>query len=170
MLSNWQKSFVLMLESEGGFVNHPNDPGGMTNLGVTQSVWNKFIGRQSTEQEMRALTPEIVEPLYKSQYWDKCRCDDLPSGVDYLVFDFAVNAGPGRSAMILQTSVGTNPDGGIGPLTLDAVNKCHPSELINDYSREKENFYRSLTTFGTFGKGWMSRITKVKVNALLMVQ
>jgi len=163
--SNWQKSFELMLASEGGYVNHPSDPGGMTNLGVTKRVWEEWVGRESNEKEMRSLTPEMVEPLYKRKFWDACKCDDMPSGIDYLVFDFAVNAGVGRSAKILQTAVGVTPDGGIGPITLAAVKAQDPAELVQKFSDAKEAFYRSLNTFDTFGKGWLNRVAAVKIKA-----
>jgi lysozyme family protein len=163
--SNWNNAFKMMLASEGGYVNHPSDPGGMTNLGVTKRVWEEWVGRESNEKEMRSLTPEMVEPLYKRKFWDACKCDDLPSGIDYLVFDFAVNAGCGRSAKILQTAVGVTPDGGIGPMTLAAVNAIPETELIEKFSQGKEDFYRSLNTFETFGKGWLNRVAAVKVKA-----
>jgi lysozyme family protein len=163
--SNWQKAFELMLQSEGGYVNHPSDPGGMTNLGVTKRVWEEWVGRESNEKEMRSLTPEMVAPLYKRKFWDACHCDLLPSGIDYLVFDFAVNAGPGRSAKILQTAIGVPADGGIGPVTLAAVNKEDPAALIEKFSDAKESFYRSLNTFETFGKGWLNRVAAVKIKA-----
>lgn len=170
MQSNWQKSFELMLKSEGGYVNNPADPGGMTNLGVTKATWENWIGRESDEAEMRALTPEKVEPLYKRKFWDMCKCDDLPDGIDYLVFDFAVNAGPGRSAKILQTAVSVTPDGGIGPMTLAAVAQHSPADLIEKFSQSKEDFYRSLNTFATFGKGWLNRVAHVKQLATEMVK
>jgi lysozyme family protein len=169
MQSNWQKSFEMMLKSEGGYVNNPADPGGMTNLGVTKATWENWVGRESDGAEMRSLTPEKVAPLYKNKFWDMCRCDDLPSGVDYLVFDFAVNAGPGRSAKILQTAVGATPDGGIGPMTLAAVAKYDANELVEKFSQAKEDFYRSLPTFGTFGKGWLNRVADVKLKASSML-
>ena len=167
--SNWQKAFEQMLASEGGYVNHPSDPGGMTNLGVTKRVWEEWVGRESNEKEMRSLTPEMVEPLYKRKFWDACKCDELPSGIDYLVFDFAVNAGVGRSAKILQTAVGATPDGGIGPMTLASVNAIPEAELIEKFSQAKEDFYRSLNTFETFGKGWLNRVAAVKVKATSML-
>jgi lysozyme family protein len=114
---------------------------------------------------MRSLTPEMVEPLYKRKFWDACKCDDMPSGIDYLVFDFAVNAGVGRSAKILQTAVGVTPDGGIGPITLAAVKAQDPAELVQKFSDAKEAFYRSLNTFETFGKGWLNRVAAVKIKA-----
>ena len=167
--SNWDNAFKLMLASEGGFVNHPSDPGGMTNLGVTKATWENWVGRASDEKEMRGLTPEKVEPLYKKKFWDACRCDELPSGIDYLVFDFAVNAGPGRSIKTLQSAVGATPDGGIGPMTLAAVNSFSETELVDKFSQAKEDFYRSLNTFETFGKGWLNRVAAVKIKASSML-
>ena len=167
--NNWKRSFELMLKSEGGFVNHPQDPGGMTNLGVTKRVWEQWVGRESNEKEMRSLTPAMVEPLYKRKYWDACKCDDLPEGLDYLVFDFAVNAGPGRSIKTLQSAVGTTPDGIIGPKTLAAVRAIDPHELIEKFSVAKTEFYESLPTFPTFGRGWLNRVADVKVKASNML-
>jgi lysozyme family protein len=169
MLSNWDNSFKLMLKSEGGFVNHPSDPGGMTNLGVTKATWENWVGRESDEAEMRGLTPEKVEPLYKKKYWDAVRSDELPVGLDYLLFDFAVNAGAGRAIKTLQTAIGVTPDGGFGPMTMAAVQAVEPNELIERFSQAKEDFYRSLTTFATFGKGWLNRVADVKVKASAML-
>ena len=169
MISTWDNAFNLMLKSEGGFVNHPSDPGGMTNLGVTKATWENWVGRASDEAEMRSLTPEKVEPLYKKKYWDAVRADDLPVGLDYLVFDFGVNAGPGRAIKVMQSAVGVTPDGGFGPMTLAAVQAIDPVELIEKFSQAKEDFYRSLGTFATFGKGWLNRVADVKVKANSML-
>jgi len=167
--SNWQKSFDLMLASEGGYANHPSDPGGMTNLGVTKRVWEEWVGRESNEKEMRSLTKEMVEPLYKRKFWDACRCDDLPLGIDYLVFDMAVNAGVGRSAKLLQHCVGVSADGAIGPITITAVKSKDPEELIEKFSEARELFYRGLTTFDVFGKGWLNRVEASKIKASSML-
>ena len=169
MNNNWKQAFELMLASEGGFSNHPSDPGGMTNLGVTKATWENWVGRKSDEAEMRGLTPEKVEPLYKKKYWDAVRGDELPAGISYLLFDFAVNAGVGRSIKTLQTAVGVTPDGGFGPMTMAAVQAVEPNELIERFSQAKEDFYRSLTTFATFGKGWLNRVADVKVKASAML-
>ena len=169
MNNNWQKSFELMLKSEGGYVHHPSDPGGRTNLGVTQATWENWVGRGSDEAEMRGLTPEKVEPMYKKKFWDAVRGDELPMGLDYLMFDFAVNAGAGRAIKTLQTAVGVTPDGGFGPMTMAAVQAVDPNELIERFSQAKEDFYRSLTTFATFGKGWLNRVADVKVKASAML-
>jgi len=154
-----------MLASEGGYVHHPSDPGGRTNLGVTQRVWEEWVGRESNEKEMRSLTPEMVEPLYKRKFWDAVRGDELPAGISYLIFDFAVNAGVGRSIKTLQSAIGVTPDGGFGPMTMAAVQAIDPVELIEKFSQGKEDFYRSLNTFETFGKGWLNRVAAVKVKA-----
>jgi lysozyme family protein len=169
MNNNWKQAFDLMLKSEGGYVYHPSDPGGRTNLGVTQATWENWVGRGSDEAEMRGLTPEKVEPLYKKKYWDAVRGDELPAGISYLLFDFAVNAGVGRSIKTLQTAVGVTPDGGFGPMTMAAVQAVDPNELIERFSQAKEDFYRSLTTFATFGKGWLNRVADVKVKASAML-
>lgn len=169
MKSTWHLAFEHLLQSEGGFTDDPRDPGnklpdgrpGSTNLGVTQAVWEQHIGRQVTHDEMKALTPDDVNPLYKKQYWDSIRGDDLPAGIDYLVFDMAVNSGPGRAAMTLQKCVGAKPDGAIGPATLAAVSNANLDKLIDDYTQARLEFMRSLPTWQTFGRGWERRVKEV---------
>jgi lysozyme family protein len=136
---------------------------------VTKRVWEEWVGRESNEKEMRSLTSEMVEPLYKRKFWDAVRGDELPAGISYLIFDFAVNAGVGRSIKTLQSAVGVTPDGGFGPMTMAAVQAIDPVELIEKFSQAKEDFYRSLNTFETFGKGWLNRVAAVKQKATSMV-
>ena len=162
MLSNFPASLALVLKAEGGFVNHRNDPGGMTNLGVTRNVWREWVNRDVDEAEMRSLTPELVTPLYKARYWDACKCDDLPRGVDYCVFDSAVNMGSGRAAKLLQAALGVTADGSIGRATIAAATAADPVELLEAFSLGKEAFYQSLPTFATFGKGWLNRVAQVQ--------
>ena len=162
MLSNFPAALALVLQSEGNFVNHKNDPGGMTNLGVTRNVWREWVNRDVDEAEMRSLTPELVTPLYKARYWDSCKCDDLPRGVDYAVFDSAVNMGPGRAAKLLQAALGVTADGSIGRATIAAATAADPAELLEAFSLGKEAFYQSLPTFATFGKGWLNRVAHVQ--------
>jgi lysozyme family protein len=171
MQTNFDKCFELMLAHEGGYVDHPKDPGGRTNLGVTQHVWEEWMGRPVSEKEMRALTPIMVKPLYKRKYWDAVRADDLVAGVDYCVFDVAVNSGPGRAIKFLQSCVGTTPDGGFGPATLAAVKKAEedPARLVELYCAKRLEFLQSLKTFETFGKGWSRRVQEVKDKALKML-
>ena len=162
MLSNFPVSFALVLKSEGGFSNHRNDPGGMTNLGVTRNVWKEWVNRDVDETEMRSLTPELVTSLYKQRYWDACKCSDLILGIDYAVFDCAVNMGPGRAAKLLQAALGVKADGIIGRATIAAATAADPVELLEAFSLGKEAFYQSLPTFSTFGKGWLNRVAKVQ--------
>jgi len=170
MTDNFDKCFELMLAHEGNYVDHPKDPGGRTNLGVTQRVWEEWMGRPSNEKEMRALTPLMVKPLYKRKYWDAVRADELVSGVDYCVFDVAVNSGPGRAIKILQDCVGATVDGGFGPATMALVKKAssEPNKIIELYCAKRLEFLQSLRTFETFGKGWSRRVAEVKEKALKM--
>ena len=160
-----------MLAHEGGYVHHEKDPGGRTNHGVTQRVWEEWVGHEVDEKQMRALTHEMVAPLYKRKYWDACRADDLVAGVDYVVFDVAVNSGPGRAIKFLQSCVGVTADGGFGPATLAAVKKSEedPARLIEMYCAKRLEFLQSLKTFETFGKGWSRRVQEVKDKALKML-
>ena len=171
MNNNFETCFALILAHEGGYVDHPRDPGGRTNLGVTQHVWEEWLGRPVSEKEMRALTPMMVKPLYKRKYWDACRADDLVAGVDYAVFDVAVNSGPGRAIKFLQSCVDVTVDGGFGPATLAAVKKAeeNPTRLIELYCAKRLEFLQSLRTFETFGKGWSRRVQEVKDKALKML-
>ena len=117
MKESWEQIFESVIKSEGGFVDHPSDPGGMTNLGVTRAVYSRWLGREATEQEMRDLTKKDVSPIYKQWYFDAINGDDLPAGIDYSVCDIAINSGPSRAAKMLQKCVGAKPDGAIGPVT-----------------------------------------------------
>jgi lysozyme family protein len=168
MKDNFDFALKAILHHEGGFVNHPKDPGGMTNLGVTKKVWEEWVGHEVDEKAMRNLTPEIVGPMYKVKYWDKIKGDDLPAGVDYVVFDAAVNSGPGRAAKWLQACVGVEPDGGIGPKTLAAVNAFDASQLVEDYAKRRLSFLMDLQTWDTFGKGWGRRVAEVQKTGLDM--
>jgi len=171
MQSNFDVCFEKMIAHEGGYVDHPQDPGGRTNLGVTQRVWEEWMGRPVSEKEMRALTPTMVKPLYKRKYWDAIRADELVDGVDYCVFDVAVNSGPGRAIKFLQSCVGVTADGGFGPATLAAVEKAEedPARLVELYCAKRLEFLQSLKTFETFGKGWSRRVAEVKDEALKML-
>ena len=160
MQSNYDKCLKAILHHEGGYVNHPKDPGGETNLGVTKRVYEEHGGTK----DMKDLTVEDVAPIYKKGYWDKMKGDDLPSGLDLCVFDFGVNAGPGRSAKYLQTMIGTVADGGIGPNTLKAVanyvEEVGLEQAVENFQEARQGYYEKLSTFDTFGKGWTRRVTE----------
>ena len=168
--ANWEKAFQAVLKHEGGFVNHPKDPGGMTNLGVTKKVWEEFVGREVDEAEMRALTPDVVKPLYKKNYWDKIKGDQLPSGVDYAAYDLAVNSGTGRAAKYLQRIAGVPDDGVIGPKSMEAILACDPVETVDAICDMRLDFLQRLPTWNTFGKGWGRRVEEVKSIGLQMAK
>jgi lysozyme family protein len=168
MKANFESALKAVLHHEGGYSDHPKDPGGRTNLGVTQKVWEEWVGHEVDEKQMRALTHAAVAPMYKAKYWDKIRGDDLPTGVDYCVFDAAVNSGPGRAAKWLQGCVGVEQDGGIGPKTLLAVAAMDPADLVEDYAKRRLSFLMDLPHWGTFGKGWGRRVAAVQTVASSM--
>lgn len=170
MKENFPKSLAAVLVHEGGYVNNPEDPGGMTNLGCTKAVWEEYCGHTVDEKTMRALTPTDVGPLYKRKYWDKVCGDDLPAGVDYVVFDAAINSGAGRAAKWLQSCVGVEPDGGIGPKTLAAVKAFDAQQLVKDYAKRRLSFMMDLPTWGTFGNGWTRRVNEVEAVGLTMTK
>lgn len=165
MKDNFDKCFELVLEHEGGYVNDPRDPGGRTNLGVTQRAWESYLNRSVTETEMRGLTPAAVKPFYKAMYWDKIRGDDLPAGVDYATYDLAVNSGVGRAAKYLQQIAGVTADGVIGPKSLEAIKACDPGQVVDALCNMRLDFLKRLPTFETFGKGWSRRVAEVKDKA-----
>lgn len=160
----------VILKHEGGYVNHPRDPGGMTNLGVTKTTWERWTGKNATEADMRALTPEKVAPVYRKNYWDLLHCDDLDPALALCVFDFGVNAGPSRAARYLQQMVGSPADGVMGPATVakaQAFVSAHgPREAVQRYSEARRGYYRQLSTFPTFGKGWLRRVSETEAEAL----
>ncbi len=157
MKQNFDESLKMLLHHEGGYVNHPEDPGGETNLGVTRAVYEQWVGRQVMDGEMKALTVEDVAPIYKKNYWDRIRADDLPSGLDFAAFDWAVNSGTGRPAKVIQKYIGAKQDGAIGPKTLTLVAENDPSNMIQYLYEQRQKFYERLKTFETFGKGWTRR-------------
>ena len=117
---------------------------------------------------MRAITPDDVKPLYKKKYWDACRCDDLPSGVDYAVFDLAVNSGVARAARYLQEIFCAKTVGVIGPQTLELVSHVIPTVIVTEICDKRRDFIRAIRTYDVFGKGWESRITRVEDRAFKM--
>jgi lysozyme family protein len=170
MKGNFDKCLAMVLKHEGGFVDHPKDPGGATNMGVTLGTYEQWVGRSVTIEEMKALTVDDVAPIYRKNYWDRVRGDDLPSGVDWSVFDWAVNSGRSRSAKALQKIVMVTRDGAIGPKTLAAVGDHKPEDLINTMHTARQRFYERLSTFDTFGRGWSRRNTETRDAALLMAR
>lgn len=153
MNSNYAKSLKAVLKHEGGYVNHPKDPGGETNKGVTKAVYAAYRKRHGDPvRSVKLITDGEVSDIYKVEYWDRVGADDLPSGLDYAVFDFAVNSGVGRAKKYLAKTS--------GPATA----------RINALCDARMAFLRALKTWPTFGKGWERRVSGVRLMALAMVK
>jgi lysozyme family protein len=169
-VSNFDKCLPLLLEHEGGYSNHPSDPGGPTNFGITIIDYRLYIDPNGTAADVRGMTVDQAKTIYRSKYWDAMRCDDLPSGVDYAVFDYGVNSGISRSAKVLQRLVIPHEvDGEIGPNTIAATSGVSdPRTLINQICDERLAFLQGLSTWPTFGNGWGRRVREVRAAALEM--
>ena len=170
MKENYDHCLEMILHHEGGYVNHPKDPGGETNMGVTKRVYESWcMENDLTQKDMKELEFDDVAPIYKKNYWDRVKGDDLPAGLDLCVFDFGVNAGTGRAAKYLQNLVGATADGAIGPATLRSVNAYVQVEglaaTIDTYQSNRQGYYESLKTFETFGRGWTRRNTETTSSA-----
>ena len=174
MIENFNQLLLKLLVSEGGLNTDPKDPGNpngsVTNLGVTQAVWAAYLGHRVSVSDMVALTPEVVFPLYKRKYWDSVNGDNLLSGLDYCLFDTAVNSGPGRAAKILQGVLGVTQDGAIGPNTLTAIGNNDLSILIASFCDARLDFLKSLTAYSIYGNGWSNRVNQVLKDSLTMVK
>lgn len=161
-VANFKPSLTLTLAYEGGYVNHPRDPGGATNRGVTQKVYDnyrRYNGRPV--QSVRHISDDEVADIYKKQYWNSIRLDRFPCGLDYAVFDFGVNSGPARAIRYLQQQLDIGVDGIVGLETLTAVEAAARKDeeaLIAQYCANRFAFVSKLSTFDVFGKGWTRRI------------
>lgn len=173
MLANWSRVVPLILQTEGGFVNDPQDPGGATNLGVTIGT-AKALGLDINHDgkvdtiDIKLLRPADAAKVYKRFYWDALQGDLLPLGLDYATCDFGVNSGVSRAAQFLQQIVGAGTDGHIGPATMGLIEKANVKATINALCDHRLAFLQSLPTWGRFGPGWGARVTRVKATALAM--
>ena len=152
----------LILAHEGGYVDHPKDPGGATNLGITFAVLQAWYGRKITKQDVKNLSRQTALDIYKAQYWDKASCSLLPLGLDYMVMDYGVNSGPSRAIKDLQRIVGVAADGVPGAITVEAVKQFVArkgiQKLLLDYAERRWAFMQGLSNFPSFGKGWKKRV------------
>lgn len=140
-----------LLAHEGGYVDHPKDPGGATNLGITRKTLSDWLGREASKDEVKRLTTDLVAPIYKKKYWDVLNCETLFAGVDYATFDAGVNSGPRRAREWLMASLGG--DG---------------ADTIKKQCAKRLSFLQALKNWKTFGRGWLRRVTEVEATALAM--
>ena len=169
-MSNFEESLKAILKWEGGYVNHPKDPGGITNMGITKKVYENYVNKTVTAEDMRNLTKADAEPIYKEKYWDRLSADKLPEGLALCVFDFGVNAGVNRSSRYLQEMVGAGVDGMIGPMTIKATNEYYEKHgknySISLFQEMRRGYYKQLHHFDTFGNGWLNRVDDIEKIAL----
>lgn len=151
---DFDAAFERLIGHEGGYVNHPNDPGGATMYGITESV-ARAHGYQGHMYDLRL--PE-AKHIAKVAYWDKVHAEDLPPGIRFDVFDGAYNSGPGQAAKWLQRACEVKDDGQIGPVTLAAAHSINAGTLLARYNGHRLEFFTDLPTWGTFGKGWARRV------------
>lgn len=158
----YNKAISIVLEHEGGYVNNPRDAGGETNFGISKRAYPYL--------DIARLSVFTAAEIYRRDYWEKCRCDDLPEGLDLCVVDFAVNAGVSRASKVLQEIVGAEPDGVIGPKTLKLVGQhTDVLSMITHYHRLRQAYYESLDSFPDFGRGWTRRNNEILQEAILWI-
>lgn len=167
--SNFERALSLVLVHEGGYVDHPSDPGGATNLGITIGTLKAWRGKPVSKADVKALTKAEAGLIYRRNYWDQVRGDELPTGLDYAVFDFAVNSGVSRAVKYLQASLGVAQDGKLGPVTLTEATRSDTAEVIDDLCDRRLAYLKRLKTWPTFGKGWTRRVSGVRRDALAML-
>ncbi|RDI58735.1 glycoside hydrolase family 108 protein [Microvirga subterranea] len=165
-LASFDRSLAEVLRHEGGFVQHPADPGGATKHGITRATLSRFRGRPVSVEDVRALTREEAGTIYRRHYWDAVRGDELPAGVDLALFDFAVNSGPERAVRRLQGILGVPADGVVGPRTLAAARNAEAADVIRRLTRARHTFLSGLASWPIFGRGWRSRVLAVEQEAL----
>jgi len=147
---NFDEAFEILVGHEGGYVNHPDDPGGETKYGITKRTYPDI--------DIKGLTLEGAKEIYRRDFWDRLQADSLPESVRFDLFDTAVNSGPGTACRLLQRAVGVAEDGSIGPLTLSAVGRMTAWEVRAKFNACRLHFMTDLSVWPTFGKGWARRI------------
>ncbi len=159
-----------VLRHEGGYVDHPSDPGGATNMGITRKTLARWRNVSPwwnlPKAEVQKLSRSEAARIYRAGYWNLCRAADMPPGIDLALFDYAVNSGADRAIRALQAVLGVVVDGLVGPLTIGAAARADSRLVVNALCDRRLGFLRGLSTFVTFGRGWTSRVTSVRAVAL----
>lgn len=153
-MSGFDTAIERVLGHEGGYVNHPQDPGGETNWGVTR----RTARANGYQGEMRTMTRNQAKEVYRKAFWQRYGCDDMPFAVAYQYFDACVNHGYGNAVRFLQRALGVADDGVNGPVTRQALQAAGVSDLVRKFNGERMAFYTKLAAFRTFGRGWFRRV------------
>jgi lysozyme family protein len=165
---NCDEAIRRVLAAEGGYVNHPSDPGGPTNFGITLADYRRYVKADASAADVRAMKPDDAKAIYRDKYWGAMRCDELPAGVDYCVFDYAVNSGTGRVPKVMQRLLGLSVTGRIDAVTLAAAHSREPRALVQAICDERLRFLQGLKIWPVFGKGWTRRVAEVRAGALAL--
>ena len=169
-MSAFQACVAFTLKAEGNFVNDSRDSGGATNMGITLATLSAWRGEDCTAQDVEDMTKAEAVAIYGAHYWNPVRGDDLPPGVDLMVFDHGVLAGVGRSGRLLQTLAKVPVDGSIGPQTVAAVKRIAPSTLVQSLAVAQLAYYQGCPGWVTFGKGWTNRVNARRDAALSLAR
>lgn len=162
MKANFDACLAELLGHEGGYVNDPHDPGGETNMGISKASYPR--------ENIKAMTRARAAEIYRRDFWDAVRGDDLPAGLDPVAFDPAVNSGVSRGAKWLQSALGVTADGKIGPQTIAAACAANPEAVIDRACDLRLAWLRTLPTWGRFGKGWTRRVESIRETATAMAK
>ncbi|MBN8532650.1 MAG: glycoside hydrolase family 108 protein [Rhizobiales bacterium] len=165
---NFDAALKHVLRHEGGYADHPSDPGGATMMGITRATLAEWRRRAVSKDEVRALSRQEAGEIYRARYWNVVSGDALPAGLDLVLFDHAVNSGPGRAVRTLQGLLAVEIDGRMGPRTLAALEGQELPSLIRDMCQARRNFLRNLPTAPVFGRGWMRRVDAIERASLKM--
>lgn len=168
--SNYDDSLKRVLVHEGGYTNHPADPGGPTNFGITIHDYRMHKNPHATADDVKHMPLQDAKDIYRSKYWGAMHCDELPAGLDYAVFDYGVNSGIGRPPKVLSRIMKLPERTAFDAGLLSMIAKDKPELLIAELCDERLHFLQGLHTWSTFGKGWQSRVSDVRAVSLLMAK
>jgi lysozyme family protein len=163
----YDEALRRLLAHEGGYVNHPSDPGGPTNFGITLADYRRYVKADATAADVKAMKVEHAKAIYRTKYWNALRCDAMPAGLDYALFDYGVNSGTGRAAKVFCAIAGS-AGGVIDDIALAHVRARDPIKLIVALCDERLAFLKRLKTWPVFGAGWGRRVAEVRAAALAL--
>jgi lysozyme family protein len=169
-VSTFDEALKRLLVHEGGYANHPSDPGGPTNFGITIHDYRRYVKADATAADLRAMPVDVAKAIYRDKYWNALRCDELPAGLDYAAFDYGVNSGVSRAAKVLQRLLGLPDTGRMSDAVVAAARGRDAADLIARLCDERLAFLKSLRTWPVFGAGWGRRVAEVRRAALAMAK